>query len=546
MVRNIFHSQSKTVTFAALLLGISAFVSRFLGLVRDRLLAGQFGAGEEMDIYFAAFRIPDFVYSILILGGVTVIFLPVFTEFFRKDQEEGWRFTSNVLNCFLIMLIVLCGIMALLAPWLVKFITPGFSLEQKDMVVDLTRIMFLSPIFLGLSAVFSGVLHYFSRFVAYALAPVFYNLGIILGILFFVPLFGLWGLAYGVILGAFLHLAVQIPAARNTGFRYRPIFNFKSPGLLKVFKLMIPRTIGTGAYQINLIVITAIASTLSVGSIAIFNFANNLQHFPMGIVGASFALAAFPVMSRAWVDGFRDKFLDNFSSVFRQILFLIVPISVLMFLLRAQIVRLILGTGQFGWADTQLTAASLGLFCLGVFALSTAPFLTRVFYSFQDTKTPLFIGLSMFSLNIGLAFLFTWLLSFENGFRDLLVNFLDLRGIGNVGVIGLALSFSLAGVFQFSALLFFLHKKFGHIRLREVLNSLKKIVLASVFMGLTAYFVLRVVAGFLSIDNFSGLFIQTAAAFASAILVYILAAWLLRLPEIHAIKHSIFHQFRRQ
>jgi len=405
--------------------------------------------------------------------------------------------------------------------------------------------MFLSPIFLGLSAVFSGVLHYFSRFLAYSLAPVFYNLGIILGILFFVPLFGLWGLAYGVVLGAFLHLVLQIPAARHAGFHYLPVFDFRSSGLLKVFKLMVPRTIGTAAYQINLIVITAIASTLSVGSIAVFTFANNLQHFPLGIIGASFALAAFPALSRAWVNGVKGEFLDNFSLVFRQILFLIVPISVLMFLLRAQITRLILGTGQFGWADTQLTAASLGLFCLGIFAVSLAPFLARVFYSFQNTKTPLFIGLSMVGLNIGLAFLFTWLLSFENGFRSLLVDFLDLEGIGNIGVIGLPLAFSLSGIYQFSSFLFFLRKKFGHIRLMEVFDSLRKIIIASLFMAAVTYLVLRATATLVCLNTFGGLFLQAGSAFLFGIFIYFLAVHLLKSSEIKTIKHSIFHQFTK-
>ena len=181
MIKRVFHFQTKTVTFAALLLGISALISRLLGLFRDRLLAGTFGAGQDLDVYFAAFRIPDFVYGILIMGGISAIFLPVFSEYFKKDEQEAWRLASNILNCFLVLLIVICGILAIFTPWLIKFITPGFSPEQKALAVSLTRIMFLSPIFLGLSSLFSGVLHYFNRFLAYSIAPVLYNLSIIFG-----------------------------------------------------------------------------------------------------------------------------------------------------------------------------------------------------------------------------------------------------------------------------------------------------------------------------------------------------------------------------
>ena len=546
MIKRLFNSQSKTVTFAAIIIGISALISRFLGLIRDRLLAGTFGASQELDVYFAAFRIPDFVYGILIMGGVTAVFLPVFTQYLKKSEEDGWLFTSNVLNCFLILLISLCGILAVFTPWLIKFITPGFTGEQKDLAISLTRIMFLSPIFLGLSSVFSGILHYFSRFLAYSLAPIFYNLGLIIGILFFLPILGVWGLAYGVALGAFLHLLIQIPAAKLCGFKYSFAFNFKYPGLLKMFKLMIPRTIGTAAYHLNLIVVTAVGSTLTVGSIAVFNFANNLQGFPMGIIGISFALASFPALSRAWVNGQKEEFLSSFSSVLRQALFLLIPASFLIFLLRAQIVRLVLGTGEFGWLETRLTAASLGIFCFGVFAAALIPFLARAFYSFHNTKTPVSAGLAAMALNIILAFLFVWLLSFENFFQALIINFLKVKDIEDVRVLGLSLALAVAGVFQFSLLLFFLHKKIGHIRLKEVRSSLWKILTASLAMVFTAYLALQAAAGFLSLNTFLGLFFQTALAGFFGFFVYLVIARLLKLPEIKTIKSSVFSQFSRK
>lgn len=537
MIKGVFNSQSKTVTFAALLLGASALISRLLGLWRDRILAGTFGASQELDVYFVAFRIPDFVYGILIMGGISAIFLPVFSEYFQKNEKEGWQLANNVLNCFLVLLITSCGILAIFTPWLVEFITPGFSLEQKALAVSLTRIMFLSPIFFGLSSVFSGVLHYFNRFLAYSIAPILYNLSIIFGILFLVPIFGIWGLAYGVISGAALHWLSQIPAAKSSGFKYLPIFDFKSAGLVKIFKLMIPRTIGTIALHINLITVTAIGSTLAVGSIAILNFSNNLQFLPIGIVGASFALASFPVLSRAWVNGQKQEFLDNFSSVFRQILFLVIPVSFLMFLLRTQIVRLVLAGGQFGWPEIRLTAASLGIFCLAIFAFSFIPFLSRVFYSFQDTKTPVVIGILVVAINISLSFLFVWLLSFPNAFYGFIVNILELNGVENIAVTALPLALSISGLFQFCLLLFFLRKKLGHIRLKEIRRSFLKIILASVLMSISVYLVLQA---------FAGIFIQTALAGLVGSFVYLLIARILKSPEIKTIWSSIPKQFKER
>lgn len=533
MLTRLLNSQAKTITSAAILLGISSLVSGILGLFRDRLLAFYFGAGSNLDIYFAAFRIPDFVYGILIMGGISAVFLPVFAEYFQKNREEAWQFTSNLLNIFLVLLIVFCGLLALLTPWLIRFIAPGFGPEEKSLAVSLTRIMFLSPVFLGLSSVFSGVLHYFSRFLAYSLAPIFYNLGIIVGIVFFVPIFGLLGLAYGVVLGAFFHWAIQIPAARSSGFKYWPVFNFKFPGLIKVFKLMIPRTIGAAAYHLNLIVITAIASTLAVGSIAIFNLADHLQHFPVALIGASFAIAAFPALSRTWVSNSKREFLGNFSSTFRQILFLIIPVSILIFLLRIPLVRFVLETGEFDELAVQLTAASLGLFCLGMFAFTAIPFLARVFYSFQDTKSPTLIGIGSMVLNVALAVSLVWFLRFPNFFSEFMIVLLRLENIEDITVIGLPLALSIAGIFQFSLLLFFLKKKRDEIGFKEIRQSFWKIVLASFFMTFSVYLTLQAV---------SGVLMQIIFGAAVGVVSYLLLTILLKSPELKTIKESIFKQ----
>ena len=545
MLNSFFNSQTKTVTFAAAILGLSALFSRLLGLIRDRLLAGNFGAGEELDIYFAAFRIPDFVYGILIMGGIAAVFLPVFSEYYKKNENDAWRFVSNLLNTFLFLLILLCSVLALLTPLLIDLVAPGFSPEKKDLAIDLTRIMFLSPILFGLSSLFSGILHYFNRFLAYSLAPILYNLGIIFGILFLVPIFGLPGLAYGVILGAAAHWLFQIPAAIVSGYKYQPVFNFRSPGIAKVFRLMIPRTVGAAAYHLNLIVITAIASTLTVGSIAIFNFSNNLQYFPIGIIGASFAIAAFPGLCRTWAAGLKEEFSEAFSSTFRQILFLIIPISLLTFILRAQIVRTILGTGEFGWSETRLTAACLGLFCFGIFAAAFIPFLARVFYSFQDTKTPVIIGLISMLLNVVLSLLFVSLLNYSNAFQEFMINILKLEGIGKISVVGLPLALSLSGIFQFFLLLCSLKKKVVYLSLKEIWQSAGRVFFASILMIGATFFALRLGNMFLDTNTFLGIFFQAVIAGTIGIAVYFIFHFFLRSPELRTIKYSFLKQFNK-
>ncbi len=554
MFKNILNHQTKTVTFAAGILGISTLVNGFFALLRDRLLASQFGAGETLDIYFAAFRIPDFIYAVLIAGGIISVFLPVFSEFFVEDEEKGWEFANKVLNFFLVLLIFVCSLLMIFSPLLIDLVAPGFSEENKRVTVSLTRIMLLSPFFFVLSSIFSGILHYFNRFLIYSLAPILYTLGIITGILFFVPVWGIWGLGLGVILGAFLHLIVQIPSAVGVGFHYKPIFDFKSPGLWRIFKLMIPRTIGAAARHINLIVITAVASTLISGSIAIFTFSNNIQKFPVGLIGVSFAAAIFPALSKTYSQGKRKEFIESFFSVFRQILFLIIPVSFFVFLFRAHLVRLILGAGEFGWLDTRLTAACLGLFSFGIFAFCFVPLLTRAFHALQDTKTPVFVAIISIIFNVFLIFLFIWLLGFPNIFRALIKNSLDLGGIENIQVVALPLSFSLSGLLNFVLLGSFFWMKIKRpgsktTRLldkekKKIYNSLRRILIGSGLMIIFSYFTLQITVYFVNQRTFLGVFYQTTLATIMGVLVYLTVTYLLGSPELKTIKGSILKQFK--
>jgi len=551
MIKRFLNSRSKSITFAAFLLSFSAIVSAALGIIRDRLLAGKFGASAELDIYFAAFRIPDFVYGILVLGGVAVVFMPLFSEYFKKDEKEAWYFANNLLNCLWVLMVLICFTLFLFAPLIVNLITPGFSPEQKQLTVSLTRIMFLSPVFFGLASIFSGLLQYFNQFLVYSIAPLLYNLGIIIGIVFFYPVFGLRGLGYGVVLGAFVFWLLQIPAARMSGYKYQLLLNFRSPGLIRAIKQMIPRTIGAAAYQINLVIITAIASQLVEGSITIFNFSNNMQAFPVNLIGIPFALAAFPVLSQAWAAKAKEKFLDSFSSTFRQILFLIIPCSALLFVLRAQVVRLILGTGEYNWWATRLTAASLGVFSLGIIALAFIPLLVRAFYSFHDTKTPVFISLSAMLINILLCYLFVFLLGFHNGFENFIASILKLKGLGNIQVLGLPLALSLSAIIQVTLLLVFLKRRLLEIKLREICKSLEKIVYSTFFMSLLAYLTLVIVAQVftslsLEIDTFFELLIQTGLAALVGGTAYLLINYYFKSPELRTIKSSVINQFRKR
>jgi len=543
MIKKFLHSQTKSISSASLILAVSYLISAFLGLIRDRLLAGTFGAGNELDIYYTAFTIPDFVALILIFGAISAAVIPIFSGYLIKDKEEAWEYISNLLNVFLGFLIIICIILIILTPIIVSLMAPGFSGHKKDLAVLLMRIMFLSPIILGASNMISGILQVFNRFLITAIAPLLYNLGIIIGILFFVPRFGLQGLAWGVVLGGVLHLLVQLPAFFFSGFKYKFSFNYKNPGVKKTIKLMVPRSLGLGAGQLNTIATTAIASTLMAGSIAVFNLANNLSSILVNAVAVSVSTASFPSMSMAFLKEDEEEFLRKFSSIFRQIVFLVVPLSLLLLLLRAQVVRVILGVGKFDWADTKLTTACLGILALNLIAQALILFLSKTFYAAHNTKISAVISGLTVAFNIILSLLLVWLVRFFPGFNLFLQSVLRLGGVANIGVIALSLAYTITAVLECCLLLYMFLKKFSKLKIKEIYDSLYKILIASLIMAVLTFIVRQLLGSIISLQTFWGIFFQLVVSGTVGVVTYAVATHLLKSPESKAIIESFLKKF---
>lgn len=510
MIKNLKHKLTTTIAGGAIIIAAFSLLSRLLGLVRDRLLFSLFGAGDVLDTYYAAFRLPDLVFNTLILGALSAAFVPVFLEYWHKDKKEAWQIANTILNTTLLILFIFGALAFYFAPEIVQVIAPGFDLQKRLATAELTRIMLIGILFLGLSNVASSILNAFKRFTAFALSPVMYNLGIIGGIIILVPLFGITGLAWGVVLGAFLHFFVQLPSISKLGFKYKLAFDWRNRGVKKIEKLMLPRTFGLAISQINQVINTVIGSTLPIGSVAIFNAANNLQNVPIGIFAIPLSLAYFPVFSEAWVKQDIPRLISSFSQAVRRLLAIAIPASVFMILLRAHIVRLVLGSGQFDWTATVLTAQTLSLFAISLFAQCLIPLIARVFYSLQDTKTPVAISVIALALNIFLAFPLS----------------------ARMGIAGLALSFSVASLFNVAALWLFLHHRLGNLDDRTVFRSALTICLLSIIAGWSLYAVLYLVAPAVNTHTALGLLLQATAAGVVGLTVYVVLAKLVGLEEL--------------
>jgi putative peptidoglycan lipid II flippase len=514
-VFNLLNREFANINQAAIILGFFTLISQVLGLVRDRMFAHNLGPSSSLDVYYAAFKIPDFIFvSIASLASVTVLLPFLVDKLGVKENGElngnslkAKKFLNDTFTVFLGAMVLASIICFIFMPSLVKIVAPGFSgAELKDLIL-LSRIMVLSPIFLGLSNLFGSVTQMFKKFFIFALSPLFYNIGIILGIVLFYPLFGLAGLAYGVVLGAIMHMMVQLPVLKKHDFT--PIVSTKInwADLKQMIKLSLPRTIGLSLSTICLIAIIAIASMIGEGSISIFQFSLNLQNVPLGIIGISYSVAAFPTLARFFSSSNMKDFIAHISLAARQIIFWSLPVMFLFIVLRAQVVRVILGTGNFTWQDTRLTAASLALFAVSISAQSLILLFTRGYYAAGNTKRPLYINIFSTLVTIICAFWFVSIFKSNDFFRLFFESLLRIDGINGSEIVMLPLAYSLGSILNaFLLWLFFkidfkVENQGGSFLLKSFFQSFA----GAFFMGYVTYAFLDVFDNFLDINTFWGI-----------------------------------------
>ena len=519
MVARFFSRASTSIASAATLVAALTLGSRLLGLVRDRLLASTFGAGDTLDAYYAAFRIPDFVFSLVVLGALSAGFIPIFS---KMEGKDAWRFANIVCSWLFLCLAAFASLFIVFAPQLVGLITPGFSGEKLALTVLLSRIMAVSPVLLGLSNVFGGILQSRRRFFIYAAAPSLYNVGIIIGILFFVRLFGIVGLAFGVVLGAALHVGVQAWEVVHLGYRPQVLLHW-SREIQRLVALSLSRVGGILLSQLDLFIATIVATTLAGGSVAIFQFANNIQILPVGLIGIPFALAAFPALSDT---GYRDpdRFRRELASTTLLVLFFILPLTALLLTLRAQIVRIVLGGTAFDWRATILTFRTLQWFAISLFAQSLIPLFARALYALESAVLPLVSGLAAIGVSVtGYIFL-----------------------APRLGVPGLALAASAGFLVQCAVLYAMLQRKVRAFEDGALLLSLGRLLLACLGMAGGMQLMKSPAAALLGTRTFVGVAAQAALSSAVGVAMYLVVCWILRAPELSIAFHGLRRRLIRQ
>ncbi len=526
---------------AAYLLAFFSFLSQALALVRDRTFAHLFGAGPVLDSYFAAFRIPDLIFAFLTLFVSSFALIPLLSG--REKHEQG-ALVGNVLLVFGVVSLVVSGILWFAIPYIVPKMFIGFSPAMIDNTILLSRIMLIQPIFLGLSSIAASVVQVMRQFLIYALAPLLYNIGIIVGAFFFYPTYGIQGLAWGVVLGALLHLLAQsIPLVSARKTLSVSIATLRA-SIIDVALPSMPRALALSAHQVLFLVFTAVASLTAVGTVSALSLGFNLQSVPLTIIGVSYAAALFPALAGFFAKGDHISFANEVWATVRHIVFWTLPAVALIIVLRAQIVRTVLGSGEFSWSDTRLTAAILALFAVSLISQAVILVFSRAYYAAQATWVPVVVNVGS---AIGAALLayfgVIWIRGAEIS-KFFLEDLFRVTDIPGTAVLMIPFAYSFAMVIGSLLFAYLFARRFGFDF--RTLRTVGASFAASILAAFAAYGALQALAPLLPTETFLGIFTQGALSGLAGICVWIGVLALMKSQELFEILDVVLQKLKRR
>lgn len=536
------YSETSSLNQAAFLLGLFALLSQVLAFLRDRLLAHIFGAGSDLDIYYAAFRIPDFLFVTVASIVSLSVLIPFIVEKDAESREFGALipnsplrdFIDSIFSFFCLLMLSSALLTFIFMPFLAEFLFKGFSASELGETVSLSRLLLLSPIFLGFSNLFGSLTQAYNRFIIYAFAPLLYNAGIIIGIVALGEKLGILGVAIGVVLGAALHLFIQVPFVSRAGLMPRLKAKFDFELVKRVARISLPRTLTLSMSSITLIFLVAMASVMAAGSISILSFSINLQGVPLSLIGVSYSLAAFPTLTRKFQEKNLAAFLEQMELSARFIIFWSLPLTALLIVLRAQVVRVLLGTGLFDWNATRLTAAALALFVLSAMFQSLLLLFMRGFYSAGITRRPFFINLVSSVIIILSANLLVKLFYYSDPFNYFITALMKVEDIPGAAVLMLPLGFSIGTILNVVLLWAAFEHEFRGFS-RGVLRTFFEGVGTAFIIGATAYVFLNIFDRFFDTQTLPGIFLQGFISGVLAIIAGVIILLALKSRELASI-----------
>lgn len=541
-IKSVIQTQIKGLHQAAYLLGSFAILSQVFALVRDRLLAGTFGAGAELDMYYAAFRLPDIMFVLLVTFFSVSVLVPLIVERLENKKELERYFNSIFTFVCICTVIIFVGAWYV-TPYFLMKIVPDIYAQYSDTLIMMTRILLIQPVLLSLSGFFGSFAQAQKKFLLYALSPVMYNLGIILGIAVLYPVYGLYGLTLGVVLGATFHLLILLPFVLGT---YTPRFSkIFIKDIKKLIFHSIPRTFSLLFNQILLVCVTFFAGLLAMGSISVFNLSYNLQSVPLAIIGVSYSLAAFPSLALFFKEKKFEQFYELLSRAIRHVFFWSLPVVVLFIVLRAQIVRVILGSGNFDWNETMLVAASLAIFTLSLVAQSASQVLIRAFYAMNKSIYPFVSTLISFIVTVAIMCTLFIPNIKDSSFIFYLENFLRVDNTISSLVLIIPIAFTVGQWLQFILLVLGIGK-IKSIFSKQFFVSISQSILGAGLIAIVSYMSLQFLSGVLDLDTFIGISIQGFVSGVAGIIAGLLFLILIGNKEVKTVLDMSFKKFKKQ
>lgn len=544
-ILSLINKQYSGVNEAAILLGIFSLASQLLGLVRERALVSHIGPSTDLDIYYAAFKVPDLIFtSVASLVAVTAL-IPFLTEKItnESDNKKAVMFMNRVFSAFFSTMMIVLGIAYLAMPSIVHLVAPGFSPNALHELSIMSRIMLISPLLLGLQNLLGSVAQTYRKFFVFALAPVLYNIGILIGIFFFYSKYGIYGLAYGVVIGAFLHFLIQVPTVLHLGFnpKFTTKLDFKELG--EIVKIALPRTLTLAMNTITVTILISLASKISTGSISILNFAINLQTFPIMMISLSYAIAAFPNLVEAFTLGNIEKFKNIVVETVRQIIFWSLPITTLFIVLRAHIVRVVYGTNTLSWNDTRLTAGLFALLSFAIIANSLVLIFVRAYYASGRTKIPFFVTVSGMCITLSAAYFSGIIITQNSQLSDALAHLFRLTNVHGIKILSLGVGYCIGQFFNLIVFWSLFRKHFGAGVLRPVHSTLLKGLLASIVGGFVTYIVLIFFVPYVNQDTFMGILGQGFISGLFGIMSILFILKILKSKELNDFTQALHQKF---
>lgn len=560
-IKNLLLKEQNEILSAAAMLMVLGLVTKITGMVFLTLVAREFGASTQTDIFYLASVVPETITNIILMGAISGSIIPIFIKIKEEQGEQLFlRSFSSTLNLSMLLFAFLSLVAAIFSKQLVPFAIgltqqeSTLSPDQIDQVVAMMRVLLVPQIVLGVSAFISTTLNIYHRFIIPQLAPLFFNLGRIFGVLVIVNLMdnSIWGLVWGTVLGSVLHLLVQIPLMRHLNIRVKVLFmDLKDRYFKEVLQLGLPRVLSLSAEQIAVIIDSLIAFGLATGSLTAYQLGVRLISLPLSLFGTSYAIASFPSLSKMYAIGAKEEFQALVSKIINQILFLSIPVSVLLLVMRVPIVRLVYGIlgGSFDWQDTLKVAWVVMFFSLGLSFETLRSALFRVYYSIHNSMVPLISSILVVTLGIVTGITFTNYLSHFDTFsiREITFNvsYFFSRGDGNVGVGGLALSSSLVFTIEFVFLIIWLKKKGVILSLTPLVKQIAKKLLAGAVMFVVTYAMIKLWEEVLDTERTLQLIILTTTTMLSAAMVYIWTSFVLHIPEVELFISFITKRLRK-